>query len=274
MKMKKLKMLVFTFAIMLCYTMGANAYVTDFSSESTTDGKVTITNDEVGTVKYQFVRVEKSVYGETKDDGVRPAWSAQADIVKEKAVAFNANPTEDNYSAWRTEMDKFNELVQKNAPIGTWNTLPSNNVATVDLSTYENGDAAVLWVQTYDEGETVLYSKIYVYESASKTLVTRDIDCPVVSNPVCTVENGKYYDNNGNEVTKDEYNKACNPTCKVVDNKYYDDNGNEVTKAEYEKACTNPQTGNTLPFAAGLVIVIVGGAIALLVNRKKLFKQI
>lgn len=55
------------------------------------------------------------------------------------------------------------------------------------------------------------------------------------------------------------FKEVDSPKCKVENNKYYDANGNEVTKAEYEAACTNPenpQTGAELP-----ILVLVGGAL-------------
>ncbi len=61
----------------------------------------------------------------------------------------------------------------------------------------------------------------------------------------CRIENGKYYDFNGNEITKEEYDRICpgtddNPgdnTCRIENGKYYDFNGNEITKEEYDKIC-------------------------------------
>ena len=56
----------------------------------------------------------------------------------------------------------------------------------------------------------------------------------------CKVVNGKYYDNNGRIVSKAEYEDACSPKkyyCKIVNGKYYDNNGNKVSKSAYEKAC-------------------------------------
>lgn len=55
------------------------------------------------------------------------------------------------------------------------------------------------------------------------------------------------------------FKEVDSPKCKVENDKYYDANGNEVTKAEYEAACTNPenpQTGAELP-----ILVLVGGAL-------------
>ena len=70
----------------------------------------------------------------------------------------------------------------------------------------------------------------------------------VVENPKCEYKNNKYYDNNGNVVTKQEYERACNkqevvenPKCEYKNNKYYDNNGNVVTKQEYERACNKQE---------------------------------
>ncbi len=60
----------------------------------------------------------------------------------------------------------------------------------------------------------------------------------------CKVVDGKYYDSNGNIVSKSDYNRLCNvPSdnkhyCEVVDGKYYDSNGNIVSKSEYVQSCS------------------------------------
>ena len=59
------------------------------------------------------------------------------------------------------------------------------------------------------------------------------------SNETCRIENGKYYDFNGNEITKEEYDKICpaGATCRIENGKYYDFDGNEITKEEYDEIC-------------------------------------
>ena len=60
-------------------------------------------------------------------------------------------------------------------------------------------------------------------------------------------------------VTKNQITET--PKCKVVDGKYYDNNGNIVSKAAYEAACgiENPETGiNTT-----IVVVITGTLLAI-----------
>ena len=84
----------------------------------------------------------------------------------------------------------------------------------------------------------------------------------VVENPKCEYKNNKYYDNNGNVVTKSEYERLCGtetPKCKIKDGKYYDNNGNVVTKAVYEEKCGNPETGVN----STIVIVIAGTLLAI-----------
>ena len=61
----------------------------------------------------------------------------------------------------------------------------------------------------------------------------------------CVVFNGKYYDKDGNVVTKEGYTESCVPKteekhyCEIINNKYYDKNGNVVTKEDYEKSCVS-----------------------------------
>lgn len=61
------------------------------------------------------------------------------------------------------------------------------------------------------------------------------------------------------------------PKCKVVDGKYYNDKGVEVTKEEYDKACTstNPETGAFLSIAViGLGVAVVVGLFFATKNNK------
>ncbi|MBR1679626.1 MAG: hypothetical protein IJ704_03185 [Bacilli bacterium] len=64
---------------------------------------------------------------------------------------------------------------------------------------------------------------------------------------------------------------STTPKCKVVDGKYYNNNGVEVTKAEYDKACTtsNPETGAFLPVAViGVGVLLVIGLFFATKNNK------
>ena len=66
----------------------------------------------------------------------------------------------------------------------------------------------------------------------------------------CRIENGKYYDFNGKEITKAEYDKICpgpggGTTCRVENGKYYDFDGKEISRDEYYRICPNPGDGDT-----------------------------
>ncbi len=66
--------------------------------------------------------------------------------------------------------------------------------------------------------------------------------------------------------------KTVCPKCKIVGNKYYDSEGNEIAKAEYEKACPkgNPSTGVNTPYII-LGSVALGAALIVLISKKKKF---
>ena len=51
----------------------------------------------------------------------------------------------------------------------------------------------------------------------------------------CEIKDGKYYDDEGKEVEKEEFKKVCG--CRIEDDKYYDDEGKEVEKDEFKKVC-------------------------------------
>ena len=61
-----------------------------------------------------------------------------------------------------------------------------------------------------------------------------------VEKPVCEIIDGKYYDNNGNEVSYLEYLKACTTEkhyCEEKNGYFFDKDGNVVSEAEYRKSC-------------------------------------
>ncbi len=65
---------------------------------------------------------------------------------------------------------------------------------------------------------------------------------------ICDVKDGIYYDNKGNETTKENYEIACfSHSCQKIGDTYFDKDGNVVTADAYDKSCNpqieNPQTG-------------------------------
>ena len=85
--------------------------------------------------------------------------------------------------------------------------------------------------------------KYYDFNGNEITKEEYDIICPNAnSDNTCRIENGKYYDFDGNEITKEEYDIICpnansDNTCRIEDGKYYDFDGNEITKEEYDRIC-------------------------------------
>ncbi len=67
---------------------------------------------------------------------------------------------------------------------------------------------------------------------------------------------------------------ADKTTCKIVDGVYYDNDGNEVTKEVYEEKCAkNPKTGSTLPYVAlASLVIIAGGAYVATKDKAKMYK--
>ena len=125
----------------------------------------------------------------------------------------------------------------------------------------------------YDEYYIV--SVVFVYLDDSGNVVDQrnvarayKVDADKTKCPVCKIEDGKYFNDKGEEVTKDEYNKACN-SCKIVNNKYYNKDGKEVTKQEYEKLCGSPKTGIENPYVIVAIVVAAGAGIALVSKKKK-----
>lgn len=73
---------------------------------------------------------------------------------------------------------------------------------------------------------------------------TGDCESGNNTNNTCRIENGKYYDFSGNEISKEKFDEICpnGGTCYVKNGKYYDFNGNEITKEEYDEICPGTTT--------------------------------
>jgi len=125
----------------------------------------------------------------------------------------------------------------------------------------------------YDEYYIV--SVVFVYLDDNGNVVDQrnvarayKVDADKTKCPVCTVDDGKYYNSKGDEVTKDEYNKDCN-SCRKENNKYYDKDGKEVTKEQWNKDCGNPDTGIDNPYIIIAIVVAAGAGIAFISKKKK-----
>lgn len=93
-------------------------------------------------------------------------------------------------------------------------------------------------------------------------------DCDIKYN-ICTDETGKFVC--GSETVTVEQKK---PSCKVENGKWYDKNGKEVTETEYNASCvTNPKTGNFLPYTiVGAGIVLIISVFAITRKNNKMYK--
>ena len=91
--------------------------------------------------------------------------------------------------------------------------------------------------------------------------ITLNVNSSAQSNETCSI-------------SIDNEETPTNPTCKIVDGKYYDDNGNEVTKEEYERICLNPenpQTGSFVPYAVIIGGIVVAVGLYLFTKKNKIY---
>lgn len=182
----------------------------------------------------------------------------------------NFNKAQEEYNTLETEFNsKIDEFDAKEKELIPSFTNNWNKLTLTESTDSENRYAAkpseeypyyVTWVKVTVNGND--------YYNYSVNCITLEVELPK-----CKIEDGKYYDKNGKEVTETEYNKSCNPVCKVVDGKYYDNNGKEVTKDAYTKACGNPKTGINMYYTYGAVIVIAACGLYMATRKvKKLSK--
>lgn len=122
------------------------------------------------------------------------------------------------------------------------NTKLKGNIEAVDKRikiTNSNLNNLTFVSETPIKNETIRIAKYTVY------LAENGEECRVLWSPKnygrnysCTIENGYYYDKNGNSVTETEYNKQCKThSCEVVDGTYFDKDGKVVDKTEYSIQC-------------------------------------
>lgn len=83
----------------------------------------------------------------------------------------------------------------------------------------------------------IIDDKYYDKNGKEVTRAEYNSSCDSDGNRKCVVKNGKYYGQDGNEVTKEEYLAQCPNYCTVIDGKYYGKSGDLTTKSEYESQC-------------------------------------
>lgn len=146
-------------------------------------------------------------------------------------------------------------------------TTDSENKYGVDY--LKNTSYFISWVKVTLDGNDYYNYMLY----CDKTIETEDVK-------ICKIENGKYYDKEGKEVTEEEYKKDCETKevkiCKIEDGKYYDKEGKEVTKEAYEKACTvpeNPKTGLNVNYLYAVLIPLVALSSYVVIRKARKFSR-
>ncbi len=136
----------------------------------------------------------------------------------------------------------------KNAFSGEGNSAPTKIGFAVDQDMYillHKAEYLNIDLIIAPRGKTVPTDDYLIVTSATlrdyidaKTITVEE-DVLDEKEEICVVKDNKYYDADGKEVKKEEYEKSCkniSRACTEKDGKYYDTKGNEVTKAEYEKS--------------------------------------
>ena len=124
------------------------------------------------------------------------------------------------------------------------------NYLLVYMGCYDYCSTAVCEKNKSDIKAPVIYSAKTNKPVTAKSTTTKTTtpSNPTKVTPKCEYADGKYYDNNGNVVSKSVYDSKCttptpteNPKCQYVNGKYYDNSGNVVSKSVYDKRCSQPE---------------------------------
>lgn len=80
--------------------------------------------------------------------------------------------------------------------------------------------------------------KKYYFDDTGKEVEQQVYDQKCITHHYCVEYENKYYDNDGEQTSKETYEKECfKHYCEKIDDTYYDKKGNEVEELEYEKQC-------------------------------------
>ena len=97
----------------------------------------------------------------------------------------------------------------------------------------------------------------------------------------CEIVDGAYYNKNGKEVDKVEYEKSCvTHTCEIVGDTYYGKNSKKVDKSTFEKECEVsvveelPSTSSNIS-TISITFSIIGGImiVSTILGMKKYAKE-
>ena len=148
-----------------------------------------------------------------------------------------------------TLIDKNNKAVDQEKSYVKITKLDKEYILKVNIKDSEKEDYILVHIGCYSYCETYLCqkqeNKVPVKGSKTTEYVPIKQNTPSITY-YCSIVGGKYYDANGNVVSKEVYEKSCTKPveekhyCVYYNNKYYGKNGNVVTEAVYKAECTKP----------------------------------
>jgi hypothetical protein len=241
-----------------------------------------VSNQEIAITKETFDAIvanskERNTYTssklteiDTKYESYKAKEKAK-DEATEGTEAYNTALAE--YNAAKAEYDALQE--EFDSKVSEYNTKEKNLVPSFDNNKWKqlSLSSSTDTENRYDalpSGEYPYFVTWVKVTLDGKDYYNYDVNClEEMEILICKIENGKYYDKNGKEVTEAEYNKSCNPVCKVSNGKYYDNNGKEVSKDAYTKACGNPKTGINMYYTYGAVTLIAAFGLYMVTRKVK-----
>lgn len=282
--MKKLSVFVFALFIVLSSTNKVNAYEGDVNLNTSIRLNYVLSEsddeDEKGdyvslrdnlknnaaVVSNQEIAVSKETYSEIMRIQTEEKEYSDAEIAKLDAMDPSSAEYATEEAAYTAKMNEYEAQIKEYIP--KYNDSNWKELSLVDTTERANrykatvsGENAyfVAWVKVTLNGVDYYNFSVSCLEQVTPPSYT------------CEIVDGKYYDKEGNETTKEGYSEACEKkVCRIVDGKYYDSEGNETTKEEYYKACPNPKTGRNVYYTYG--IITVGAAFILYMFTRKIKK--
>ncbi len=282
---------------------------------------IKLTQSEFNSIRDAVNKLNKYVTeaNTTIDANNKALASLQEEVNALKQKAEAAGATEAMKEEYKLNLKKYNEKVDEankyktdaDSKANSLNAslkalIPSykdNNWKKLNLSMeestgnkyavdYINEEYVLSWVKVtlngkdyynymvYCEKETKKVCKIEngKYYNKSGVEVTKEEyekDCE--TKKVCKIENGKYYNKSGVEVSEEDYRIDCETKniCKIENDTYYNKDGNVVTKEEYEKSCLpdNPKTGLNVNYLYAVLIPLVALSSYVVVKKARKFSR-
>lgn len=172
--------------------------------------------------------------------------SSEVNIVK---MHFDlVNLKFDNYKSinddFKINLDKTNLTLKYDAEyIG--DVIPDGKYELFTMRLYKDklsencGFTPYIDEATHESRTCTFFEGYYIDKSGNKSKTKTEqyrIDCEKIT---CEKVGDKYFDSEGNEVSKDEYSADCEKhTCEYIGGYYFDKDGKKVTLDEFEASCS------------------------------------